>query len=246
MSHMEKQLQAVKKDRDSMKDSHATEISNMEKQLEAVKKERDTMKDLHATEISNMEKHLEVVKKERDTLKVYVKKVEQKNANLERERQTHNKSTEHFEMMLDRACEKNALLELELDEKGLLLEKVQRMMDETREFKEELDIKTRNGTDATNSIDRSKNLSTLLPNAIAANGELASHDNVVATNATNVSVSSPSGNENNQQHSLENPKNQITGNSQNRTSQINTLADMIKNLNAMEMKLKERQRSFKK
>lgn len=51
------------------------------------------------------------------------------------------------------------------------------------------------------------NSSASLPNGIVANGELANHDNTIATNATSVSVSALNGslvnrNEYNQQHSL--------------------------------------------
>ncbi|KAH8242483.1 hypothetical protein KR032_007731 [Drosophila birchii] len=201
--------------------------------------------DSHAIEMSNMEKQLEAVKKERDTMKVYLRQLEQKNDDLERAHRILNESIENFEKMLDQAYEKNALLELEVDEKGLLQEKLQRLMDETRDLKQELNVKTRyvtptvNGTGATNSMNSSMNSSTSLPNGIVANGELANHDNTVATNATSVSVSALNGslvnrNEYNQQHSLKNPENQINGNSLKpscRTSALNTVADMLRKLN---------------
>ncbi|KAH8257450.1 hypothetical protein KR038_010189 [Drosophila bunnanda] len=238
---MEIEMDATLEQKQSIIKDLTSKLTMFERENESLKLKLDS----HAIEMSNMEKQLETIKKERDTMKVYLRQLEQKNDDLERAHRILNESIENFEKMLDQAYEKNALLELEVDEKGLLQEKLQRLMDETRDLKQELNVKTRyvtptvNGTGATNSMNSSMNSSTSLPNGIVANGELVNHDNTVATNATSVSVSALNGslvnrNEYNQQHSLKNPENQINGNSLKpscRTSALNTVADMLRKLN---------------
>ncbi|XP_052846658.1 nuclear distribution protein nudE homolog isoform X3 [Drosophila gunungcola] len=206
---------------DATLDQKQSIIKDLTAKLTMFERENESLKlklDSHGIEMSNMEKQLETVKKERDTMKVYLRQLEQKNDDLERAHRILNESIENFEKMLDQAYEKNALLELEVDEKGLLQEKLQRLMDETRDLKQELNVKSRftpvvNGTSIakasdTNTVNSSMNSSASLPNGIVANGDLASHDNTaVATRATSVSVNALNGslvnrNEYSQQHSL--------------------------------------------
>ncbi|XP_068148907.1 nuclear distribution protein nudE homolog isoform X2 [Drosophila tropicalis] len=233
-------------------------IKDLRAKLNMFEKENDSLKlklDSHGIEMSNMEKQLETVKKERDSMKVYLRQLEQKNDDLERAHRILNESIENFEKMLDQAYEKNALLELEVDEKGLLQEKLQRLMDETRDLKQELNVKSRytptNGT-SNNSTgtagNSSMNSSSSLPNGIVANGDMMPpHDNIVASKTTtSISSSALNGslvnkNEYNQQQSLKNPENLINGNPMNassRTTALNIVADMLRKLNAMETKLK--------
>ncbi|XP_016934051.3 nuclear distribution protein nudE homolog isoform X3 [Drosophila suzukii] len=245
---------------DATLDQKQSIIKDLTAKLTMFERENESLKlklDSHGIEMSNMEKQLETVKKDRDTMKVYLRQLEQKNDDLERAHRILNESIENFEKMLDQAYEKNALLELEVDEKGLLQEKLQRLMDETRDLKQELNVKSRftpvvNGTsistasDTTNTVNSSMNSSASLPNGIVANGDLTNHDNTVTTRATSISVNALNGslvnrNEYSQQHSLKNPENQINGNSMNpssRTTALNIVADMLRKLNAMETKLK--------
>ncbi|KAH8305236.1 hypothetical protein KR018_006180 [Drosophila ironensis] len=236
---------------DATLDQKQSIIKDLTAKLTMFERENESLKlklDSHGIEMSNMEKQLEGVRKERDTMKVYLRQLEQKNDDLERAHRILNESIENFEKMLDQAYEKNALLELEVDEKGVLQEKLQRLMDETRDLKQELNVKSRytptaaNGTTtgtAANSVNSSMNSSASLPNGIVvANGDLTSHDNMVATiKATSVSALNGSlvnRNEYNQQHSLKNPENLINGNSMNassRTTALNIVADMLRKLN---------------
>ncbi|XP_022217686.1 nuclear distribution protein nudE homolog isoform X2 [Drosophila obscura] len=236
-------------------------IKDLRARLNMFEKENDSLKlklDSHCIDMSNMEKQLDTVRKERDSMKVYLRQLEQKNDDLERAHRILNESIENFEKMLDQAYEKNALLELEVDEKGVLQEKLQRLMDETRDLKQELNVKTRytpaNGTSnptavGTIAANSTMNSSASLPNGILVNGDVTHPyvDNTVATKVTSVSVSALNGslvnnkNEYNQQHSLKNPENLINGNSMNassRTTALNIVADMLRKLNAMETKLK--------
>ncbi|XP_026849069.1 nuclear distribution protein nudE homolog isoform X2 [Drosophila persimilis] len=236
-------------------------IKDLRARLNMFEKENDSLKlklDSNCIDMSNMEKQLDTVKKERDSMKVYLRQLEQKNDDLERAHRILNESIENFEKMLDQAYEKNALLELEVDEKGLLQEKLQRLMDETRDLKQELNVKTRytpaNGTSNTAAVgttaaNSTMNSSASLPNGILANGDVTPPhvDNTAATKVTSVSVSALNGslvnnkNEYNQQNSLKNPENLINGNSMNassRTTALNIVADMLRKLNAMETKLK--------
>ncbi|EDW40948.1 GM25193 [Drosophila sechellia] len=203
---------------DATLDQKQSIIKDLTAKLTMFERENESLKlklESHGIDMSNMEKQLETVKKDRDTMKVYLRQLEQKNDDLERAHRILNESIENFEKMLDQAYEKNALLELEVDEKGLLQEKLQRLMDETRDLKQELNVKSRftpvvNGTSIptandTNTVNSSMNSSASLPNGIVANGELVKHDNAVATRATSVSALNGSlvnRNEYNQQHSL--------------------------------------------
>ncbi|XP_017080726.1 nuclear distribution protein nudE homolog isoform X1 [Drosophila eugracilis] len=234
---------------DATLDQKQSIIKDLTAKLTMFERENESLKlklDSHGIEMSNMEKQLDAVKKDRDTMKVYLRQLEQKNDDLERAHRILNESIENFEKMLDQAYEKNALLELEVDEKGMLQEKLQRLMDETRDLKQELNVKSRytpvvNGTSipTASNTNSSMNSSASLPNGIVANGELANHDNTVATRATSVSVTALNGslvnrNEYNQQLSLKNPDNQINGNSLNpssRTTALNIVADILRKLN---------------
>ncbi|XP_030570402.1 nuclear distribution protein nudE homolog isoform X1 [Drosophila novamexicana] len=221
-------------------------IKDLRAKLNMLEKENDSLKlklDSHGIEMSNLDKQLEAVKKERDSMKEYLRQLEQKNDDLERAHRILNESIVDFEKMLDKAYEKNALLEMEVDEKEMLQEKLQRLMDETRDLKQELNVKSRytpaNGT-AASAGNSSMNSSASLPNGILANGDiLLQHDNA-ATKASSMSVSALNGslankNEyNQQQHSLKNPENLINGNAMNassRTTALNIVADMLRKLN---------------
>ncbi|XP_017840552.1 nuclear distribution protein nudE homolog isoform X1 [Drosophila busckii] len=221
-------------------------IKDLRAKLNTLEKENDSLKlklDSHGIEMSNQEKQLEQVRKERDTMKDYLRQLEQKNDDLERAHRILNESIVDFEKMLDKAYEKNALLEMEVDEKEVLQEKLQRLMDETRDLKQELNVKSRytpgNGTTtAPASGNSSMNSSTSLPNGIVTNGDmLLQHDNATAK-ANSISVNALNGslvnrNEYNQ-HSLKNPENLINGNAMNassRTTALNIVADMLRKLN---------------
>ncbi|KAH8302334.1 hypothetical protein KR044_005242 [Drosophila immigrans] len=226
-------------------------IKDLRAKLNMLEQENDSLKlklDTQGIEMSNLDKQLETVKKERDSMKDYLRQLEQKNDDLERAHRILNESIVDFEKMLDKAYEKNALLEMEVDEKEMLQEKLQRLMDETRDLKQELNVKSRytpaNGTSTTTASagNSSMNSSASLPNGIVANGDiLLQHDNATnATKATSISVSALNGslanrNEyNQQQHSLKNPENLINGNAMNassRTTALNIVADMLRKLN---------------
>ncbi|XP_032598773.1 nuclear distribution protein nudE homolog isoform X1 [Drosophila grimshawi] len=231
-------------------------IKDLRAKLNMLEKENDSLKlkvDSHGIEMSMLDKQYETVKKERDSMKEYLRQLEQKNDDLERAHRILNESIVDFEKMLDKAYEKNALLEMEVDEKEMLQEKLQRLMDETRDLKQELNVKARytpaNGTTTTTGVatntantgNSSMNSSASLPNGILGNGDiLMQHDNATATKASSVSVSSLNGslanrNEyNQQQHSLKNPENLINGNAMNassRTTALNIVADMLRKLN---------------
>ncbi|XP_017956265.1 nuclear distribution protein nudE homolog isoform X1 [Drosophila navojoa] len=227
-------------------------IKDLRAKLNMLEKENDSLKlklDSHGIEMSNLDKQLETVKKERDSMKEYLRQLEQKNDDLERAHRILNESIVDFEKMLDKAYEKNALLEMEVDEKEVLQEKLQRLMDETRDLKQELNVKSRytpaNGTTTTTTVssaagNSSMNSSASLPNGIVANGDiLLQHDNA-AKKATSMSVNALNGSLNNrneynqQQHSLKNPENLINGNAMNassRTTALNIVADMLRKLN---------------
>ncbi|XP_030385279.1 nuclear distribution protein nudE homolog isoform X2 [Scaptodrosophila lebanonensis] len=221
-------------------------IKDLRAKLNMIEKENESLKlklDSHGIEMSNLEKQLDTVKKDRDSMREYLRQLEQKNDDLERAHRILNESIVDFENMLDKAYEKNALLEMEVDEKEVLQEKLQRLMEETRDLKQELNVKSRytpaNGTAAANS---SMNSSASLPNGIVANGDIMQHDAAMkATSVIALNSTIANKNEYNQQHSLKNPENLINGNAMNpssRATALNIVADMLRKLNAIETKLK--------
>lgn len=113
-------------------------------------------------------------------MKDYMRQLEQKNDDLERAHRILNQSIVDFEQMLDKAYEKNALLELEVDEKEVLQEKLQRLMDETRDLKQELNVKSRHATSATSNgggpqLNSAASLNGTLINVVS-NGDIMQQD----------------------------------------------------------------------
>jgi nuclear distribution protein NudE len=71
----------------------------------------------------------------------YIRELEQKNDDLERSRRIIEESIAGIEAAFHNAIERNAILESEIDEKEGLKEKLQRLADETRDLKQELQVK---------------------------------------------------------------------------------------------------------
>ncbi|XP_055913032.1 nuclear distribution protein nudE homolog isoform X2 [Eupeodes corollae] len=221
---MEAEMDAtLEQKQNSIKDLRI-KVANLEKENDSLRMKQDS----HIIEFANVEKQLETVKTERDSMKQYLRQLEQKNDDLERAHRILNESIAYFETMLDKEYEKNALLEVEVDEKEKLQVKLQRLMDETRDLKQELNIKTRYPSTTPNGVAESSVLSENLSNP------------TIATIPTGNSQSSL--NEYNQ-NSLKNPDNMLNGNAaamtaSSRTTALNIVADMLRKLNAMETKLK--------
>ncbi|XP_037948440.1 nuclear distribution protein nudE homolog [Teleopsis dalmanni] len=193
--------------------------------------------DSHNLDFANVEKQLESVKKERDSMKEYLRQLEQKNDDLERAHRILNESIVDFEKMLDKAYEKNALLELEVDEKEMLQEKLQRLMDETRDLKQELNIKGRY-SQSNGAVNNAINTSTgSIPNGIAVSlSDLKSYESSTTINSGSMNI-----NELNEQQSLkrksyQDPDNLLNGNAMtasSRTTALNIVADMLRKLNVI-------------
>lgn len=73
----------------------------------------------------------------------YIRELEQKNDDLERAERVVAESVAAVEASLNMAIERNAILESEVDEKETLKVKLQRLVDETRDLKQELQVKER-------------------------------------------------------------------------------------------------------
>uniref|UniRef100_A0A1A9UJK2 NUDE domain-containing protein n=1 Tax=Glossina austeni TaxID=7395 RepID=A0A1A9UJK2_GLOAU len=244
-------------------------IKDLKLKISSLEQENETLKDKldsHNVEYANVEKQLENMKKERDSMKEYLRQLEQKNDDLERAHRILNESIVDFERMLDKAYEKNALLEMEVDEKEILQEKLQRLMDETRDLKQELNVKTRYSTNNSTTSSITKNGLTASTTDLTCtgivNGELLGDNthhitncnnavNHVTSNGTTIIESTTNINEHQQlqqqnQRSLKrkpynDPANILNGNAMSassRTTALNIVADMLRKLNAMETKLK--------
>ncbi|KAM7359114.1 nuclear distribution protein nudE isoform 2-T3 [Cochliomyia hominivorax] len=251
------QSREMEAEMDATIDQKQATIKDLRFKLSSVEKENESLKiklESHSMELNSIEKQLENMKKERDSMKDYLRQLEQKNDDLERAHRILNESIVDFERMLDKAYEKNALLEMEVDEKEVLQEKLQRLMDETRDLKQELNVKTRyattNGTQNGGLMGNTGSEVTT-PNGI--NGDI--HDsatinntnNFVGTTTTTNNTATTNINDYQlQQRSLKrktfpDPDNLLNGNAMtasSRTTAFNIVTDMLRKLNAIETKLK--------
>ncbi|XP_013115972.1 nuclear distribution protein nudE homolog [Stomoxys calcitrans] len=242
------QSREMEAEMDATLDQKTATIKDLRFKITSLEKENESLKlklESHNVDFTSVEKQLENVKLERDSMKEYLRQLEQKNDDLERAHRILNESIVDFERMLDKAYEKNALLEMEVDEKEVLQEKLQRLMDETRDLKQELNVKTRytspNGTQQ-NGLSPGSEVTT--PNGI--NGDIMSHaETATATtnilNNTNTTNSTTNINDYQlQQRSLKrkpfgDPDNLLNGNAamtaSSRTTALNIVADMLRKIN---------------
>ncbi|XP_018788944.1 PREDICTED: nuclear distribution protein nudE homolog isoform X2 [Bactrocera latifrons] len=235
---MEAEMDATLDQKQSIIKDLSFTLSSLEKENESLKLKLQS----HGIELANTERQMENLKTERDSLKVYLRQLEQKNDDLERAHRILNESIADFERMLDKAYEKNALLEMEVDEKEMLQEKLQRLMDETRDLKQELNVKTRNPLNGSvSNISESTTLSATIANGAVNNSDIAHEES--SLNNTSLHNTSLTNNLNNspavipnygEQHSLKNSTNLLNGNAMtpsSRTSALNIVADMLRKLN---------------
>ncbi|XP_036219954.1 nuclear distribution protein nudE homolog isoform X2 [Bactrocera oleae] len=234
------QSRQMEAEMDATLDQKQSIIKDLRLTLSSLEKENESLKlklQSHGIELANTERQMENFKTERDSLKVYLRQLEQKNDDLERAHRILNESIADFERMLDKAYEKNALLEMEVDEKEMLQEKLQRLMDETRDLKQELNVKTRNPLNGSvNNISESTTLSATIANGAVNNSDIT-HEEISLNNTslTHNLNNSPAVIPNyGEQHSLKNSTNLLNGNAMtpsSRTSALNIVADMLRKLN---------------
>ncbi|XP_050333468.1 nuclear distribution protein nudE homolog isoform X1 [Bactrocera neohumeralis] len=245
---MEAEMDATLDQKQSIIKDLSFTLSSLEKENESLKLKLQS----HGIELANTERQMENLKTERDSLKVYLRQLEQKNDDLERAHRILNESIADFERMLDKAYEKNALLEMEVDEKEMLQEKLQRLMDETRDLKQELNVKTRNPLNGSvTNISESTTLSATIANGAVNNSDIAHEEsslNNTSLHNTSLHNTSLTNNLNNspavipnygEQHSLKkkpfsDSTNLLNGNAMtpsSRTSALNIVADMLRKLN---------------
>ncbi|KAF2903408.1 hypothetical protein ILUMI_02786 [Ignelater luminosus] len=92
-------------------------------------------------ENSMLRSDIDILKEEKIQLTKYIRELEQKNDDLERAQRVVTETVGAIEMSLNNALERNAILESEVDEKECLKEKLQRLADETRDLKQELQVR---------------------------------------------------------------------------------------------------------
>ncbi|CAD7003643.1 nuclear distribution protein nudE homolog isoform X2 [Ceratitis capitata] len=248
------QSRQMEAEMDATLDQKQSIIKDLRMTLSSLEKENESLKlklQSHGIELANTERQMENLKTERDSLKVYLRQLEQKNDDLERAHRILNESIADFERMLDKAYEKNALLEMEVDEKEMLQEKLQRLMDETRDLKQELNVKTRNPLNG--SVSNISETTTLSAHTAVLNGTVnnsetiqeanSQHNNSTINSIHNTSLTNnlsnsptviPNYGGEQQHHSLKNSTNLLNGNAMtpsSRTSALNIVADMLRKLN---------------
>uniref|UniRef100_A0A0K8TUG3 Putative lis1-interacting protein nude n=1 Tax=Tabanus bromius TaxID=304241 RepID=A0A0K8TUG3_TABBR len=196
-------------------------IKDLRKQVMQLEHENESLRiklDSFGIDFANLEKQLTTTQREKENMKSYLRQLEQKNDDLERAHRILSESIAGIETMLDKAYEKNALLESEVDEKEVLQEKLQRLMDETRDLKQELNVKSRPNPGEMNGI-----MDKCLGNADASRSEAEPQTPASAKHDSSQS-----------QHSIKHPDNLINGNAMtasSRTTALNIVADMLRKLN---------------
>lgn len=156
-------------------------IKDLRKQVVQLEKENESLRiklDSFGIEFNNLEKQLTTAQCEKDNMKAYLRELEQKNDDLERAHRILSESIAGLETMLDKAYEKNALLEMEADEKEALQEKLQRLMDETRDLKQELNVKSRHKSNingVSDNLENSNKVETQTQTSNASTTDFAQH-----------------------------------------------------------------------
>ncbi|KRZ28464.1 Nuclear distribution protein nudE-like 1-B, partial [Trichinella pseudospiralis] len=138
-AELEAQLdQTEKKNSDLMRHNQQLkmECNGLRTKLECLQNE-------NRKQVTMLEEELNRLRVERDELHRYVRELEQVNDHLERAHREAAVSLEDYDRRLNEAIERNALLESELDEKDALRAHIQRLKEETRDLKQELDVKGR-------------------------------------------------------------------------------------------------------
>lgn len=109
----------------------------------SLKEKFETLSREHHTVRSELETQVKELRAKRDETTYRIRQLEQTNDDLERANRATLGSLEDFEARLHQAIERNAFLESELDDKESLAVMVQRLKDETKELKQELQVRQR-------------------------------------------------------------------------------------------------------
>jgi len=110
------------------------EHTSVKEKLEALSRE-------HHTRVSELEVQVNQLRAKGEETVKRIRQLEQTNDDLERGNRATLGSLEDFESRLHTAIERNAFLESELDDKESLAVMVQRLKDETKELKQELQVR---------------------------------------------------------------------------------------------------------
>jgi len=110
------------------------ENTSVKEKLEALSRE-------HHTRVSELEIQVNQLRAKGEETVKRIRQLEQTNDDLERANRATLGSLEDFETRLHTAIERNAFLESELDDKESLAVMVQRLKDETKELKQELQVR---------------------------------------------------------------------------------------------------------
>jgi len=110
------------------------EHNSLKEKFEALSRE-------HHTRVSELEVQVHQLRTAAEETVKRIRQLEQTNDDLERTNRATLVSLEDFETRLHSAIERNAFLESELDDKESLAVMVQRLKDETKELKQELQVR---------------------------------------------------------------------------------------------------------
>lgn len=138
---LEQELEAQLEQLESKHKDGESQISKLQIDNDALREKLSQLQSGSHKRITELEDELAEVKAFKDELQKYIRELEQTNDDLERAKRATVVSLEDFEARLNQAIEVNAFLQSEVDEKECLAETVQRLKDETRDLKQELDVK---------------------------------------------------------------------------------------------------------
>lgn len=138
---LEQELEAQLEQLETKNKDNLSQINKLQTDNDGLREKLSQLQSGSYKRITELEDELAEVKAFKDELQKYIRELEQTNDDLERAKRATVVSLEDFEGRLNQLIEVNAFLQSEVDEKECLAETVQRLKDETRDLKQELDVK---------------------------------------------------------------------------------------------------------
>ncbi|XKL67062.1 hypothetical protein PGB90_010482 [Kerria lacca] len=140
---IEKELETSLEQAEKMNRDLKTKNNHLILENETLKKKYEQEHDDFINQILELEEESKRCLSREENYVKYIRELEQKNDDLERSQRATYMSLAEFEVKLNSAIERNVLLESELDEKENLKAMVQRLKDETRDLKQEIQVRER-------------------------------------------------------------------------------------------------------
>lgn len=205
----------------------------------SLKEKFDALSRDHHTRVNELEVQVHQLRTKNDEACKRIRQLEQTNDDLERANRATLGSLEDFEARLHTAIERNAFLESELDDKESLAVMVQRLKDETKELKQELQVRQKTIHDAPDNEKADTNR-TQSPNHLSHHNNHVNHHQIDDSEKSDPTKSPLGYNNNNNKTPGPVKLTQVTDagiNQAARHSALNIVGDLLRRVGALENKL---------